>query len=238
MVVDVKARVTPPDEFIEELEGLRRAHLGGRLLRTPKHYNSKEEVAAAKRRGHLGANDANHKFEGERYLNCTDRQVRRKQLRKLIDEGGQQTVGVGLPSHPMLGRWESYEFGLTENEIRRLEKQDLDPERFIWQGWRTGMHRDGHWAVSIGSSLVGEGEKRLPEMQEKLQTEIREKRQQYREWGIKDVDRALANAIEHAGVDIEHSAFGEDVIKRFVNTPELQDELRRAFALTLHISGY
>src|SRR5947209_10706338 len=114
MAVEVKPTALPPDKFLEELEELRRKHLGGQLLRPPRRYATKEEEAAAKRRRHLGGAGANHKFEGERYLNCTDKGVRRVQLRKLIDEGGQQTVGTGLPSHPMLSRWESYEFGLSD----------------------------------------------------------------------------------------------------------------------------
>jgi pyrroloquinoline quinone (PQQ) biosynthesis protein C len=238
MAVDARRQAVPPEAFLEELEGLRQAYLGGRLLRPPKHYASKEEVAAAKRRGHVGSNGANHKFEGERYLNCPDKAIRRKQLRKLIDEGGQQTVGVGLPSHETLARWESYEFGLTDEEIDRLQMEELAPETFIWQGWRTAFHRRAHWAVGMGSSLVGEGEKRVPELLRKLQDEIVERRKQYAEWGIKDLDRALASAVEHAGVDVEHSEFGADVTRRFVTTPELQDELRRGFILTMHLNGF
>ncbi|MCI0815649.1 MAG: hypothetical protein J4N29_01215 [Chloroflexi bacterium] len=41
--------------------------------------------------------------------------------------------------------------------------------------------------------------------------------------------------IEHApfGVDMEHAMFAEEIVKEFVDTPELQDEMRRAFTLTL-----
>ena len=53
-----------------------------------------EAIAERKRRAHLGG-DGNHRFEGERYINTTNKDVRRFQLRKLIDEGGQDTV-VGL----------------------------------------------------------------------------------------------------------------------------------------------
>jgi len=56
--------------------------------------------------------------------------------------------------------------------------------------------------------------------------------------GIKDVERALAFKIEHADVDVDHAELGADVVRRFVNTPELQDEMRKAFALTLHMNGY
>jgi pyrroloquinoline quinone (PQQ) biosynthesis protein C len=234
MAIEVERTAIPADALLDELEQLRQEHLHGRLLRPPKNYKSKDEESADKRRKHLVCGGNNDKFEGERYLNCDDKRIRRIQLRKLIDEGGQQTVGVGLPSHPMLSRWESYEFGLGDEEIDRLEQDDMPAETFMWTVWRTGHHRNAHWAVSIGSSLVGEGEKRVPGMQEKLQANIKERRKQYISWDIDDVDRALANAIEHAGVDIEHSEFGVNVVKEFVTTPELQDELRRAFILTLH----
>jgi pyrroloquinoline quinone (PQQ) biosynthesis protein C len=237
-IEEAPAQAVPGDEYLEELEELRRAHLHGRTLRRQHRYATKEDVAEAKRRLHGGAGDHNHKFEGERYLNCLDKTARRFQLRKLIDEGGQTTVGVGLPSHPMLARWESYEFGLTDEEIDRLEKEDLTPERLIWQGWRTNMHRTAHWAVAIGSSLVGEGEKRNPEVRRKLLEHIEVLKEDYRAMGIQDVDRALASAIEHAGVDVEHAEFGASVVREFVDTPELQEELRKAFILTLHQNGY
>ena len=77
--------LVPGDDFLEELEGLRRNHLKGGLLRPRPHYKTKEETAESRRRYHQGG-DNNHRFEGERYLNCTDKAIRRKQLRKLIDE--------------------------------------------------------------------------------------------------------------------------------------------------------
>ena len=151
------ARLVPGDEFLKELESLRKNHLKGGLLRPRAHYKTKEEIAEARRRYHRGG-DNNHRFEGERYLNCTDKTIRRKQLRKLIDEGGQTTVGGKTPSHPILARWESEEFGVSDEEITRLEKEDCSPEKLILWGWRVNMHRPSHWAVAIGSSLVGEGD--------------------------------------------------------------------------------
>lgn len=229
--------LVPGDEFLEELEGLRRNHLKGGLLRPRPHHKTKEEVAESRRRYHRGG-DNNHRFEGERYLNCTDKAIRRKQLRKIIDEGGQTTVGGKTPSHPILARWESKEFGLTDEEITRLEKEDCSPEKLIVWGWRVNMHRTSDWSVAIGSSLVGEGEKRIPEIRQRLLDNVNILRKEYAEMGIKDVERALAFKIEHADVDVDHAELGADVVKRYVNTPELQDEMRKAFTLTLHMNGY
>jgi pyrroloquinoline quinone (PQQ) biosynthesis protein C len=239
VAIDVKpARALPVDEFLEELEGLRREHMRGRLYRPADHHSTKEQVAESKRKRHVGNGNQNHKFVGEKYLNCPDKKIRRLHLRKLIDEGGQTTVGVGLPSHPTLLRWESNAFGVTDEEIDQLEKQDLPPDMFIWQGWRTGAHRTDHWAVGIGCSLVGEGEKLLPEAQQKMQREIEDLKREYAAMGIEDLDTALANTIEHASVDVHHAKLAMNTVRQYITTPELQDEMRRAYILTLHMKGF
>jgi pyrroloquinoline quinone (PQQ) biosynthesis protein C len=238
MAVEVRAEAVPADEFLEELEGLRRRHLSGTLYRPKEHLRTKDEVAASKRRRHVGNSNQNHKFVGEKYLNCPDKRIRRLHLRKLIDEGGQTTVGVGLPSHPTLVRWESNAFGITDEEIDRLEKEDMEPDMLLWQGWRNGAHRTDHWAVAIGCSLVGEGEKLQPEAREKLLRDIEELKAEYTAMGIEDLDHALANAIEHAAVDVHHARLAIDTVRQYVDTPELQDEMRKAYILTLHMKGF
>ena len=229
--------LVPGDDFLEELETHRKKHLKGALLRPRANFKSKDEIAASRRRYHQGG-DNNHRFEGERYLNCTEKTVRRKQLRKLIDEGGQTTVGGKMPPHTALARWESYEVGLTDEEINQLEKEDARPETLIIWGWRVNLHRTNHWAVAIGSSLVGEGEKRVPGIRELLLSDIEGMRKNYRELGVKNIEKALAFHIEHADVDVDHAEFGADVVKRYVNTVKLQDEMRKAFILTLHMKGF
>jgi len=229
--------LVPGDDFLEELETHRQKHLKGALLRPRTSFKSKDEIAASRRRYHRGG-DNNHRFEGERYLNCTEKSVRRKQLRKLIDEGGQTTVGGKMPPHPTLARWESHEVGLTDEEINRLEKEDPSPETLIVWGWRVNLQRTGHWAVAIGSSLVGEGEKRVPGIRERLLSDIEAMKKEYAALGVKNIEKALAFHIEHADVDIDHAEFGADVVRDYVNTPELQDEMRKAFILTLHMKGY
>ena len=117
-----------PGEFIELLEQTRVEFLEGKSPYRGDGISgkTKEELAASKRRFHTGG-DPNHRFEGERYLNTTDREIRRKQLRKLVDEGGQTTVGGPMASHPTLARWHSVEMGLSEAEIDALEKEDTLP---------------------------------------------------------------------------------------------------------------
>jgi len=224
------------DAFLEELEQIRAEQLQGRAYREKSSAKSLAELADA-RRNRLRGGDNNHRFEGERYLNCSEKPVRRMQLRKLVDEGGQTTVGGPMPSHPELARWESIEFGITRQEIAELEKQDPLPQRLIVDGWWVNLMRTSHWAVAIGSSLVGEGEKRIPEIRQRLLKEIETLREEYRAMGIKNVERALAIRVEHSGVDIEHSEFGANVVREHVKTPELKEATRKAFIMTLQGRG-
>jgi pyrroloquinoline quinone (PQQ) biosynthesis protein C len=223
----------PPDELIAELEGVRKDFLQGKPLRGRKVPASKEEVVASKRRGHLGGRVHNHKYVGEKYLQCEDKALRRLNLRKVVDELGQTSVGVGLPSHPTLARWGSHAFGITDEEIDRLEKEDLPGDTLMWEATKVHLHRTSHWAVNIAMSLVGEGEKLRPEIRQQLLDHIEELKESYRAMGIEDVDRALAFEIEHAAVDVEHAELSLMAIRKFIDTPELQDEFRRAFLLTL-----
>ena len=221
------------DELMDGLEEIR-SEYGGRR-RGPKPQTV-EELAAAKRRTHRGG-DGNHRFEGERYLNIdSDKAARRFQLRKLVDEGGQDSVGGPLPSHPTLSKWNSVEFGLTDEEILDLEKGDASPETLTYSGWYYWMHRTEAWPVLLGSAMVGEGEKRVPEIRERQLRDLDETRELYESLGIKNIDRAMINQIEHSpiGADDEHVVFGENMTRQHVNTPELQEELRKVFILRLH----
>ena len=222
------------DALIEELEGYRREHRKDFPFRND-IGKSKEKIVESKRSKHAGGSD-NHRFEGERYLNCTVKSIRRQQLRKLVDEGGLSTFGGKVPSHTMLDRMGSYEFGITDAEITELEKGDPSPEKLIVRGWWVHLHRTQHWSIAIGSGMVVEGEKKVDPVKEA--NEIKAMRKEYAEMGIKNLDHALWFASEHAEVDVDHTEFNEKVIKRFVNTPELQYELRKAFILRLQNQGF
>src|SRR5438067_4402835 len=129
-----------PEELMDELEVIRAQYGGRPEAGTPK-AKTVESIAAQKRRAHRGG-DGNHRFEGERYLNIDDdKEARRFQLRKLVDEGGQDSVGGPLPSHPTLSAWHSVEFGLTPKEIHELEMSDASPETLTYNGWYYWMHR-------------------------------------------------------------------------------------------------
>ena len=224
-----------PDELMDGLEEIRADLTGGDPTGSRrKRPRTKEEIVQNKRRIHTGG-DGNHRFEGERYIAITDKDVRRFQLRKLVDEGGQDAVGGPVPSHPTLQRWHSEEFGLTKNEVDRLEKEDMTAERLVREGWYYWMHRSEEWPVLLGGALVGEGAKRLPNVREEMVLDLEETRALYRELGIKDVERAMMNQLEHSpiGADADHVVFGEDVTRAHVNTPELQEALRKVFILRL-----
>jgi hypothetical protein len=223
-----------PDELMDGLEEIR-AEYGG-LRRNRAKAETIEAIAESKRKVHRGG-DGNHRFEGERYLNIDDKKdARRFQLRKLVDEGGQDSVGGPMPSHPTLQKWHSVEFGLTEEEIHALEMADATPEQLTYLGWYYWMHRSEAWPVLLGSAMVGEGEKRLPEVREAQIRALDDARELYESLGIKNVDRALANQLEHSpiGADDEHVVFGENMTRTYVNNPELQEALRKVFILRLH----
>ena len=223
-------------EFIELLEQTRAEFLEGKSPYRGDGISgkSKEEIAASKRRFHTGG-DPNHRFEGERYLHVTDKTIRRKQLRKLVDEGGQTTVGGPMPSHPVLARWHSQEMGLSDAEIDALEKEDTPAETLVKEGWWFDLQRSNHWAVALSSALVGEGSKRLPGAVEHYEKLIEDAREHYASLGVESVDRAVQLLIEHApfGADMEHAMFGEEVVRETATTAEMQDEMRRAFILTM-----
>lgn len=121
--------------FLDELEDTRAQFTGGGLLRGYTKSAYKEEVVAANRRTHIGIAGGDHKFVGEKYLNSTDKELRRRQLRKAIDEGGETTVlASGAPSHPTLANWTSFELGISEQEINELERRDMLPETLISKG--------------------------------------------------------------------------------------------------------
>jgi hypothetical protein len=59
-------------------------------------------------------------------------------------------------------------------------------------------------------------------------------RQRWAEMGVQEVDRALMNRQEHAGIDVDHAEFGREIVRRYVTTPELRDEMRQAFVMRFY----
>ncbi len=232
-------KAVPGDKFLEELEGIRETILHGEPFRPNLVPGATKEQYQERRRNFHSGGDINHRFEGERYLNVPEKSVRREQLRKLIDEGGQTTVGGKTPSHPTLARWESNELGVSDEEITQLEKEEPSADKLIRIGWWEDMHRTSHWAVAIGSGLPGEGEKRIKALRGYYINEIEALKKEYARMGVKNMERAMAFKVEHAsGTDVGHAVFNAEVVKEHVNTPELQDEMREVFALRLHNKNY
>ena len=232
-IANSERQALPADEFLKELEDIRRRIWQGRDVERRQKGASKEEIAAAKRKRLTGGAIQNHKFVAEKWLECEDKELRRLNLLKMIDEFGQQTVGVGLPSHPRLFRWEAAEFGIDDEEADRLEKEDMDPERLLWSTTRVALHRESSWPVKIAMSLALEGLQLNPDHNKQRRAQIDETKREYAKMGIKNVDRAVAFDEEHAGVDVDHAQICVRAIREHITTPELQDEFRRAFILTL-----
>jgi len=229
-----------PDELMDALEEIRSEYTGGdpAAQYRRRKADTVEAIAADKRRIHKGG-DGNHRFEGERYIAISDdKAVRRFQLRKLVDEGGQDSVGWPMPSHPTLQKWHSLEFGLTEEEVHELEMEDASPDSLIRNGWWYWMHRTEEWPVLLGSAMVSEGAKRLPEVREAQIMALDDARELYQSLGIKNVDRALQNQLEHSpiGADDDHVVFGENMTSEHVDSPELRDALRKVFTLRIQQS--
>jgi pyrroloquinoline quinone (PQQ) biosynthesis protein C len=219
------------DAFIEELEQLRDRY--AMMQNQPRRGGQTREQGAESRRRSLRGGSDNHAFTGEQYLNCPDKTIRRMQLQKSMDEGGQSNFGGPIPSHPTLGKWEAKAYGLTDEEIARLEQEDLTPEQLIARGWRIAACRTASWPVAIGTSYVGEGGTYLRSMNEpdQVAAELAAQRKLFEEWDVDDLDKATANARVHAEADEDHGSHTQNVIKNFINTPEMQEEMRKTFVL-------
>ena len=69
----------PGDEFLDDLEAYRRERLGGKLLRERTRKNrTLQEMADEKRERYKGG-DPNIPRNGDRYVMCPDKGVRRRQ---------------------------------------------------------------------------------------------------------------------------------------------------------------
>ena len=223
------------EELIEDLEGRIRKDFRAVFPRRNRGGVTPEDFPqlAERSRKAISGGDINHRFEGERYLNsiAADKWARRMQLRKLIDEGGQVTVGGPQVAHPLLARWEANMYGVTMEEIDGLEMEDAEPQGLVSRGWWVSLQRDTHYGVSIGSGMVAEGE--TGQFSKELLAQIEVDRKALKAAGVPDVDRGLMNRYEHAGVDVEHGEFNENVVRKSVLTPELQTQMQEAFILRL-----
>jgi pyrroloquinoline quinone (PQQ) biosynthesis protein C len=236
MSIDTGQKVLNPDGIISACEDLRTEYAKTYPFKAREILSQDEfpRLAAGKRRAFAGG-DINHRFEGERYINNTDKAARRKQLRKLVDEGGENSVGGEKVAHPLLSRWESYAFGVSDPEIDELEKQDAEPGQLVARGWWIAMNRHSHFSVAIGSGMVAEGGTKMHSAE--LLDAIERDRKRFQEWGVQDIDRALMNRFEHAGIDIDHANFNEDVVREFCTTADNQEQMLQVFELRLQMTS-
>jgi pyrroloquinoline quinone (PQQ) biosynthesis protein C len=235
-IAHIGARCVSGEELVDELERKRTELSKERPIRGTRELpQTLDALAARRRRQHRGgANTVNR--NGERYINCPVKSIRRIQLRKIVDEAGQDIFGGPMPSHEILDRWESTALGLTNEEIDRLEKEDNTPDGLIFVGWWIDVHRNSHWSVGIGTAFAGEGEKLNVEARKRLLDDLEAKRELYTRLGVKDLEKAMTRDIEHSGVDIDHAEFDREVILQYCDTIEAQDQMRRAFVLRMQRS--
>jgi pyrroloquinoline quinone (PQQ) biosynthesis protein C len=220
----------PGEDFIEELEAIRDSW--GGEDRSARGARSREQAADARRKSLRGSSN-NHAFTGEQYLNCTDKSLRRIHLQKIMDEGGQTNFGGPIPSHILLAKWEAEGYGVPTEEIQRLEHEDQTPENLITGGWRIYTTRHEPFPITTGLSYEGEGGRYIESMRnpEKIKTRLDALRQQFEEWDVDDVDKAMMNASVHAEADEDHGRLTQEAIRRYADTPELQEKMRQVFIL-------
>ena len=220
----------PGEDFIEELEAIRDSW--GGEDRSARGARSRDQAADTRRKSLRGSSN-NHAFTGEQYLNCPDKELRRKQLQKIMDEGGQSNFGGPIPSHILLAKWEAEGYGVPREEIERLEHEDQTPENLITGGWRIYTTRHEPFPITTGLSYEGEGGRYIESMRnpERIQKRLEALRQQFEEWDVDDVDRAMMNASVHAEADEDHGSLTQEAIRRYADTPELQEKMRQVFIL-------
>lgn len=228
-----ESRVAPGDEFLDQLEEIRERVTEGRPLRDRTLPKSFEETLEGRRR--MGATGIGlPKTNTERGLRVPDAATRRAQLRKMIDEAGQDIFGGEYPAHSELDRMVSRAFGVTDEEIERAGRKEPSADGLITTGWYMWMLREGPWPFGIGTALVGEGEKMSAKRREMTLRHMDALRELYESWGMENIAQATIRDDVHAEADVEHSNLDCDTIRNHINTPELQGEFRKAFTLRIH----
>lgn len=228
-----KREALPGDEFLEELEQIREQVTGGRPLRDRQLPRSFEEAVQARRTAGA-AGIGLPKSNMERGLRVPDPDTRRAQLRKTIDEAGQDIFGGECPAHSELDRIVSRAFGVSDEEIERAAREEPSPEGLVTSGWYVWMLREGPWPFGIGTALVGEGEKLNPRRREMTLRHMDALRELYESWGMQNIQNATIRDDVHAEADVEHSNLDCNTIRSSIDTAELQEGFRRAFTLRIH----
>lgn len=232
--IETETGAVPGERFLEELEEIREDVTEGKPLRMKSVPGTYEEAAAVRRRGAGVTGVGLPKTNYERYLRVPIAEVRRAQLRKTIDEAGQDIFGGKYPAHSELDRIVNRAFGVTDEEMNAAGRKEASAEGLICIGWYMSMLREAPWPFGIGTALVSEGEKLNPKRRQWTLQYMDELREAYESWGMQNVDDATIRDDVHAEADVDHSNLDADVIRDFIDSPEWQEQFRRIFALRIH----
>jgi hypothetical protein len=228
------ADAVPGERFLEELEEIREDVTEGKPLRQKSVPRTFEEAAASRHRNAGITGVGLPKTNYERYLRVPEAEIRRAQLRKTIDEAGQDIFGGKYPAHSELDRIVSRAFGVTDDEMTAAGKREASAESLISTGWYMSMLRGAPWPFGIGTALVSEGEKLNPKRRAWTLQYMDELREAYESWGMPNVDQATIRDDVHAEADVDHSNLDSDVIRDYIDSPEWQEGFRKVFTLRIH----
>lgn len=229
-----RTEAVPGERFLEELEEIREQVTDGKPLRMKTVPDTFEEAAEARHKNAGITGVGLPKTNYERYLRVPDPEVRRAQLRKTIDEAGQDIFGGKYPAHSELDRIVNRAFGVTDEEMAEAGKKEPSATSLICGGWYMSMLREAPWPFGIGTALVSEGEKLNPKRRQWTLQYMDELREAYESWGMPNVDQATIRDDVHAEADVEHSNLDSDVIRDYIDSPEWQEGFRKVFTMRIH----
>src|SRR5919206_2673808 len=146
-----------------------------------------------------------------RYLRCTDPEIA-AQLAEVVEE---ETAGssTGTAGHVQL----FYDFAAGLGVSReQLETAPVLPGAAAHVYWAELILHTQPWFVAMAAQLAGEGQ--APRTNKLL----REGLQQH--YGLEE--QALRFCAAHEEADVEHSSLTEQIVRRYITTPELQAQAR------------
>ncbi len=146
-----------------------------------------------------------------RYLACTDPEIG-QQLAEVVEE---ETAGTstGTAGHVQL----FYDFAEGLGVSReQLERAPVLPGAAAHVYWAELILHTQPWFVAMAAQLAGEGV--APAVNAMLRQGLKE------HYGLDD--KALAFCRAHEEADEDHSSLTEQIVRRYITTPELQAQAR------------
>jgi pyrroloquinoline-quinone synthase len=146
-----------------------------------------------------------------RYLRCTDHEFQRKLSGVLAEEaeGGQ----YGAAGHYQLFHHFAKAIGLTEAEVEHSRALPGTAAHIYWAElilWTLP------WFVAMAAQLAGEGQ--APAAVMKVHDGLR------KHYGLSAEEAAFFSV--HGEADEDHGSLVEDIVARYIVTPELQEQAR------------